>query len=176
MNRHTRILMLGVAFMIVLSFAVNSVSAAPSPSPKWQPWHLGIQVPTNEPTLVRFGRNSVVLEGAEMFCYFGYTFGTKTVVREVIDWMIVFASLEDLGQHPELGYTARRVGRFTWYDGGGNVVARGTFVYSSKKQMGYLWAQGPGLIVKGTFWVRWEQVGGVPVPFVDHTGEYLLTG
>lgn len=125
-----------------------------------------------------------MVKGTRMSCLGGYVFGETVVAYEIIDWMIIFASPEELYQDPMLGYTARRVGRFTWYDLAGKRVATGEFVFSSKEQMGYLWAKGAGLFVIGTFWLKlpsdWEMIEGpdgpVQVPTVGHTGWYILTG
>ncbi|MFB0522329.1 MAG: hypothetical protein ACETV1_01035, partial [Candidatus Bathyarchaeia archaeon] len=81
-----------------------------------------------------------------------YDFGIVEVYSETIDWMIIFADPLDFWADPQgVGSTAKRVGRFTWYDEGGNKVAEGGFRFSSKDQVGYLWAKGDGFVAKGTF-------------------------
>lgn len=177
--------LLAISFIIVLSFSVNPAAAAPQCKPERQPWLEGNQIPdlaTVPEAIPR--KNSVIVKGTKMLCLEGYVFGEIVVAYEIIDWMIIFASPEELYQDQMLGYTARRVGRFTWYDPAGKRVAEGGFVFSSKEQMGYLWAKGPGLFVKGTFWLKppsdWETIEGpkgpILLPTIGHAGWYILTG
>jgi len=178
MNRHKSMLLVGVAFILAISFAVNPTSAASRP--RRGSWS-GMQIPDPSQSLEEITYidkpNCVVVKGARMVNLDvstttptpdPYDFGVVQVYSETIDWMIIFADPEEFWADPQsVAANAKRVGRFTWHDMFGNKVAEGGFRFSPKDGVGYLWAKGDGFVAKGSF---------EATPFgVQHTGWYMFT-
>lgn len=167
-----RVLMLNFAFVIILSLAVNTASAAQPTRGTWNGYQC--QVPAGTPVLKE---NYVIILDAKMICCneYGqsapYVFGDIHVLYETIEWMAILMDPDEFLLYPEDAVFAKRFGRFTWY-GPSGPVAKGRFVFNGNKQIGYLWAKGlgpySGLFVKGTFWMT--ETG-----LMWHQGWYIIS-
>jgi len=213
MNRHTRTLVLAVTLLVASNLAlfisVSPVSAKQEKGGKWEEWEgtqYAMPVSVRIDKLKIAGRNVEIYGQITMLTYTGYDFGGIQVVYETIHYMKIYG-LDDnalgllkqalsqyddpnglFNEHPEIVgmlYSYPRSGWFTWHTGTGQVLGKG--IFRSSEGVGRLWVSGPGIVVKGEFWIQVDSNGNpvsaplptpqgiVQLPLLYHQGSYIIT-